>query len=146
MSRKVKRRRRLLGLFSLVVALFILGTFVTKEEPIDVVASERENPYYFQDHESKLKDGVYRAKGNGFIDEIEVEMVVDQGTIISFRVIGHNETSQISKTALSTIPYQIEKDKTLKVDIVSGATETSNGIIQGARAVIRQAGGNPEDY
>lgn len=143
---KRKKRRRLLVLFSLVIALGILGANIGTQEPRDVVASQTENPYYFEEHESKLKDGVYRAKGQGFIDEIEVEMRVELGSIVSFRVIGHNETSQISKTALSTIPYQIEKNKTLKVDTVSGATETSNGIIQGARAVIRQAGGNPEDF
>ena len=141
-----KKRRRLLALFSLVIALGILGANIGTQKPQDAVASQTENPYYYEEHESKLKDGVYRAKGQGFIDEIEVEMRVELGSIVSFRVIGHNETSQISKTALSTIPYQIEKNKTLKVDTVSGATETSNGIIQGARAVIRQAGGNPEDF
>ena len=141
-----RKRRRLLVLFSLVIALGILGANIGTQEPKDVVASQTENPYYFEEHESKLKDGVYRAKGQGFIDEIEVEMRVELGSIVSFRVISHNETSQISKTALSTIPYQIEKNKSLNVDTVSGATETSNGIIQGARAVIRQAGGNPEDF
>lgn len=141
----MKKRRRLLVLFSFVLAFVILGANMTKEKPRDVVA-QRDNPYYFEEHQEKLRDGIYRASGDGFVDNIEVEMIIEQGSIISFKVTGHNETSQISKIALNTIPYQIERDKTLKVDAVSGATETSKGIIQGARSTIRQAGGNPDDY
>lgn len=145
-KRTRKRRRRIFVLFSIILAFVILGANMTKEQPQDAVATEKDNPYYFEAHQQKLKDGTYRASGEGFIDDIEVEMVVEQGTILSFKVIGHNETSQISKVALNSIPYQIERDKTLNVDAVSGATETSEGIIQGARASIRQAGGNPDDY
>lgn len=142
----MKKRRRLLALFSFVIVLGILGANIHDEKPHDAVATEASNPYTAEVEPGDLKDGVYRASGEGFIDDITVEMVVENGNISLFRVIEHNETSQISKTALTTIPYQIEKEKSTKVDVISGATETSKGIIQAARACIRQAGGNPDDY
>lgn len=130
---------------AVVLALFILLVNAKTEVPQETMATEFEDPYYFEEYENTLKDGVYRSTNPGFVDDITVEMEVVNGQINSFKVIDHNETSQISKRALTDIPYEIQQENSARVDVLSGATSTSRGIIQGAKDCIRQAGGNPED-
>lgn len=142
---KYKRRRLYLLIGAVVLALFLVIVNMKTEMPSESIATEIEDPYYFEEYEQDLKDGVYRSTNRGFVDDITVEMEVENGMITRFQVIDHNETSQISKRALTDIPYEVLQKNSAKVDILSGATQTSEGIIQGAKDCIRQAGGNPED-
>lgn len=143
-----KRRRRLVLLLgSVAIALMIILVNIGNEKPKDAVATEVPDPHFFEEYEKEdLKDGVYTSTNPGFVGDITVEMTVENGRITGFRVREHNETSQISKRAMTDIPYKVLHEQSAKIDAVSGATETSKGIIQGARACIRQAGGNPDDY
>lgn len=143
-----RKKRRILFLTSLLMALMILVSTLKDETPQGAVATEISNneELYNLTSETKLRDGVYRSTNDGFISPITVELTVQNGRISEFKVVDHNETTQIAKTALTDVPYEILKNKSPKVDVVSGATETSDAIIKGARDTIRQAGGNPEDF
>ena len=145
---KMKKRRRLILLLgTLAIALVILVTNIGNEKPQDVVATEVPNPNYYEGYANDdLKDGVYTSTNPGFVGSITVKMTVKNGRITGFEITEHNETSQISKKAMTDLPYKVLQDQSAKVDAVSGATSTSKGIIQGARDCIRQAGGNPDDY
>lgn len=142
-----KRRRLALLLGSLAIAIVILLTNLGNEKPKDVVATEVPDPTYFEEYsKDDLKNGVYTSTNPGFVGDITVEMTVENGRITGFNILEQNETSQISKRAMTDIPYKVMQEQSAKIDAVSGATETSRGIIQGARDCIRQAGGNPDDY
>ncbi len=84
-------------------------------------------------------------ESNGLVVPLSSEGVAN-GIIEDFRIVSHNETKAVTKTALTKIPYEIVKEQSVNVDIVSSATETSAAILQAARDCIRQAGGNPNDY
>lgn len=142
-----RKKRRILFLTSLLMALMILVSTLKDETPQGAVATEiSNNEELYTTSETNLRDGVYKSTNDGFISPITVELTVQNGRISDFKVIDHNETTQIAKTALTDVPYEILKNKSPKVDAVSGATETSDAIIKGARDTIRQAGGNPEDF
>ncbi|MDO5027839.1 MAG: FMN-binding protein [Bacillota bacterium] len=142
-----RKKRRILFLISLVMALTILVSTLKDEVPQDAVATEiPEHTYITTENVDGLRDGVYRARNQGFTSEITVELTVQNGMISDFKVVDHNETTQIAKTTIIDLSYQIAKNKSPKVDAVSGATETSEAIIKGARDTIRQAGGNPDDF
>lgn len=142
-----RKKKRLLFIFSIVIAFLILGTNMKNEKPHDAVATEVvSNEDVFGKNPGNLKDGVYRASNQGFIDYITVELVVRNGSISEFKVVEHNETTQIAETAMTDLTYEILKNHSPKVDVISGATETSQAIIKGARDTIRQAGGNPDDF
>lgn len=96
--------------------------------------------------EGSLKDGTYVGTGNGNNGEIKVEMKVEGGKIASVKVLEHGETPGISDAALKEIPEAIVAGQTISVDVVSGATNVSNGIIEAVRDCIQQAGGNPADF
>lgn len=143
---KRRKRRRLFVLLSIVIAATILLVDIKDEKPQDAAATETEASYIQLEQKGDLRDGVYTASAEGFVDLITVEMTVKNGNISDFRVIEHNETNQLAKTAIIDLSYEIAQRRTVNVDVVSGATETSEGIIEAASDCIRQAGGNPYDY
>lgn len=68
---------------------------------------------------------------NGDNDPLVVEVTVEGDTITDVQVVEHNETAGISDAALEQVPAAIvENNGTEGVDTVSGATNTSNAIIE----------------
>jgi len=93
-----------------------------------------------------LKDGTYEGTGKGNNGDIKVEMKVAGGKIASITVLEHGETQGIVDAALERIPQAIVDTQSIAVDTVSGATNSSKGIIEAVRSCIEQAGGNPADF
>lgn len=143
---KFKFNKRLLLIPVVLLFALVLGVYLNNQPEKDAIASENFPKHYYDNKGHSLKDGVYQATAQGFIDEITVEMSVVNGVIDDFKVISHNENKAVTKTALTKIPYDIVNQQSVNVDIVSSATETSEAILQAARDCIRQAGGNPNDY
>ena len=54
----------------------------------------------------------------------------------------HGETAGISDGAINEIPEAIVEGQTLAVDVVAGATYTSNGIIEAVKKCVEEAGGD----
>ncbi|MCR5605265.1 MAG: flavocytochrome c [Treponema sp.] len=74
---------------------------------------------------------VFNGTGDGRNGKIEVSLTVDNGKITDAKVLKHEETAGISDPAISAIPEQIKKTGSVEnLDVVSGATLTSNGLIQ----------------
>ena len=64
-----------------------------------------------------------------------------EGNVITeVKVLEHNETPGISDAALNDIPKAIVEHNSIKVDVVIGATNTSNGIIDAVKQAIEKAG------
>jgi flavocytochrome c len=84
--------------------------------------------------------GTYRASATGRNGELTVELIVSADKILSVAVADHKESPGIADPALSGIPEAIVKGQTLAVDAVTGATLTSNAILQAVEACLSQAG------
>lgn len=143
---KLRFNKKLLFIPLVLIFALVLGVIISNQPEKDAIASENFPTHYYDYKGNGLKDGVYQASAQGFNDELTVEMTVANGIIEDFRIVSHNETKAVTKTALTKIPYEIVKEQSVNVDIVSSATETSAAILQAARDCIRQAGGNPNDY
>ncbi|MGD9569671.1 MAG: FMN-binding protein [Sedimentibacter sp.] len=87
----------------------------------------------------KYKDGVYTGSGEGKYGPIKVEVSVEKGKISTIKVLEHNETPGLSDPALEKTPQDIIKAQSTEVSAVSGATVTSNGIIQAVNDSIKDA-------
>ena len=94
--------------------------------------------------ESAFKAGKYTGIGKGIHGDIKVEVEVDDTKILSVKVLEHSETPGVSDPAIAKVPQEIVDGQTVAVDIVSGATYTSNGIIEGTKAALTEAGGDME--
>lgn len=115
--------------FALTVFLFtdrsILRSSTNADDAVDV---------------STLADGVYAGEGNGFAGPITVEVTVASGEMTDIKVLSHGETDGISDPAFDQIPANMIADNTTVVDVVSGATGTSGGLIE---AVNNALGNTP---
>ncbi len=85
-----------------------------------------------------VPDGTYSGTGLGF-KELEVSVKVEGGRIVEVKVLRHDESPGISDPALSGIPKAIVEKQSVKVDAVSGATFTSQGIMEAVEKALAGA-------
>ena len=76
-----------------------------------------------------LKDGTYSGTGQGRNGSIEVTVKVKKGKVSSVTVESSQEDSQYMNRAKDTVIGEIIDSQSLNVSTVSGATMSSNGII-----------------
>ena len=88
--------------------------------------------------------GTGTAKGFG--GDVTVTVTLEGGVITVMTAEGANETPGIGTPALESIPAAMVAGNTVNVDVMSGATFTSNGVIEAAKAALTAAGVNPDDY
>ncbi len=93
-------------------------------------------------------DGTYYGSATGFGGKIQVEVVIAEGKISSVQVVSApGETSSYLNRAKAVLG-QIVAANSPNVDTVSGATYSSNGILNAVKSALRQAvsdGETPED-
>lgn len=85
------------------------------------------------------KDGTYTGTANGFRPGLQVSVAVKSGKITDIQVIQSNDTPRFISQAINTVPDEIIKNQSTTVDTVSGATYSSNGIINATIAALEQA-------
>ena len=86
------------------------------------------------------KDGTYTGSGKGFGGNISVKVTVKDGKITSIDVTSASgETASYFSKAKGIIPKMIS-GQTTNVDVASGATYSSNGIITAVRNALSKAG------
>jgi len=89
--------------------------------------------------EANFKDGTYTAVGTGIGGDVEVIAEVKDGEIVSIVLGEHAETEGIFEGAVDGVIPEIIKGQTTEVDVVSGATVTSNAIIEAVEDIMNQA-------
>lgn len=91
--------------------------------------------------DSGIKDGTYTGIGNGYGGNIAADVTFRDHRISKIEITGENETKTVSDSALKNIPEYIKDNQSLKVDVSTGATQTSDGIIEAVGDAIEKAGG-----
>ena len=86
--------------------------------------------------------GTYTASAKGMGGDVNVSVTFSKSAITKIEIGAHNETPGISDTPIKEIPAQIIKTQSLAVDTVSGATVTSNAILNAAEAALAESGAN----
>lgn len=148
----------------LVVALAIVGfrgsvpTFSEVKFPDTVqagnVEEETADPSEEQDSEesqeeldlaesdsSSWQDGVYQGSGTGFGGIITAQVTIENQQITQITITNHAlETPEYYSRAAAIIPKMIQK-QSANVDVVSGATYSSNGIKQAVSNALAKAAG-----
>lgn len=89
--------------------------------------------------QGSYKDGVYTGTGKGNNGDITVEVTVEGGNIVSVALTEHGETEGIFEAAEKSVVENIIKTQSAEVDAVSGATNTSNGIMEAVKAALAEA-------
>ena len=90
--------------------------------------------------EGGYKDGTYQGSGTGFGGTITVQVKISGGKIASIEILSAaGETGSYFASAKGVISKMIS-GQTPNVDAVSGATYSSNGIIQAVQNALAKAG------
>lgn len=88
---------------------------------------------------AQYTDGVYEGSGTGFGGEIKVQVTIQDGGIQAVEILSaKGETPEYLESA-KAILEDVVQDQTPEVDTVSGATLSSNGILEGIRKALEQA-------
>lgn len=93
-----------------------------------------------------LRDGTYQAAAWGNNGEITVETVIAEGKIAAVKVLDHAETTVISDKPLTELPAEIVEYQSVGVDLVSGATMTSLGVVNAVSDCLSQAGADLKEW
>lgn len=91
--------------------------------------------------EGTYTDGVYAGTGNGYLGELKVEVTVQDGKMTEIKVLETVDTPDICAAAVEqVIPAIIEANNVTGVDVQSGATFSSQGILEAVANALAQAG------
>ncbi len=85
------------------------------------------------------KEGKFEGIGMGHIDEIKVEITTDEYEIKEIKIIEDQEIPLLSKIVYEEIPKDVIKANSTKVDVVTGATYTSKGLIDAIEDALSKA-------
>lgn len=105
---------------------------------------------YFDDEEediievelAELPDGTFEGTAPGLNEGVKVAVTVESGKIDNIEIIEHEDTPDYFEEAKEEILQVIKNEQTLEVDTVSGATQSSYGIINAVEdALANGAGG-----
>jgi uncharacterized protein with FMN-binding domain len=83
------------------------------------------------------EDGIYYGTGTGFEGEIKVKVTVKKGNINKIEIVKSQDGENYLERA-SALLSQIIKKQSTNVDAVSGATYSSNGLIEAVRAALKK--------
>ncbi len=74
-------------------------------------------------------DGAFVGTGGGYGGSIRVQVTVEDLRVASIEVLSHSETPDIGAPALGRIADSVVAAQSMDVDVVSGATASSRGIL-----------------
>lgn len=128
--------KKLFMLFFLVIGVFFLGSCDSSEERASDVASASNLSF---------DAGSYDGESEGHNGIIRVNVEVSETDILDIEITENNETESIAEKALNDIPKEILENQSLSVDTISGATVSSNAIIEAVKSALLAAGASEED-
>lgn len=86
---------------------------------------------------SKYKDGTYTGVGSGFKGDMSISLSIESGKISSIEVVDSQDDAEYLDRA-KTLIGDIISSQNPEVSVVSGATYSSNGIINGVKDALRK--------
>ena len=97
-----------------------------------------------QNKKVKFNKGTYHVYAKGHNGNLPMKVQLSEDKIVSIEVDDSGESEGIANPVFERLPQDIINGQTLNVDVISGATVTSEGIVQGIADAIEQAGEDPD--
>ncbi|MBS3873344.1 MAG: FMN-binding protein [Firmicutes bacterium] len=88
---------------------------------------------------SELADGEYEGEGEGLMGPIRVRVTVQGGRVVNIGVLAHSETPDYAARAFPVITAAVMEKQALQVDVVSGATAASEGLLTALKTALEKA-------
>jgi urocanate reductase len=97
-----------------------------------------------EEEEFSFTPGEYAVNAIGHSGNLPMKVSFSEKRIESIDIDTKGETEGIADVVFVRIPDKILEGQTLNVDALSGASETSNGVIDGVAKAVKLAGVNPD--
>lgn len=112
---------------------------------------QEEEPYFNQSTDSEpelssVADGTYDGEGNGFRGTTRVSVTVEGGKITDITVVSCEDDESFFVRAEDAIISEIIDGQSLDVSCVSGATFSSNGLLEAVANALNLEFDNPNQY
>ena len=91
------------------------------------------------ERELKYMSGTYIGESEGYYSKLIVEVVVDDYNILSIEIIESEEPPILADIVFEKLPPKIIKKNGGDVDVVSGATYTSQALINAVNKALEEA-------
>lgn len=92
------------------------------------------------------QDGSFEGAGKGMGGDVKVTVTVKDGKITDVTVGEHQETPGISDAAIEKVPQEIIDKQSTEVDVVAGATLTSDAIKEAVKNALEGVSGVKEAF
>lgn len=92
-----------------------------------------------------IKDGTFTGQAEGFAGDLIVDVTISGGKLSDIQVRPHQETPFIADPAIETLVANMLQAQSAQVEVVSGATYTSNALIAAVDQAIQKASISFED-
>lgn len=86
------------------------------------------------------KSKTYEVEADGYAGVVKVATTIEDKKIVKVEVLEHGETDGIGTNAIDEIPGAIVDSQSLGIDVVTGATVTSNAILEAVEKAAKEAG------
>ena len=90
-----------------------------------------------------VSDGTYIGKGTGFRGETEVSVTAESGRITDITILSYRDDERYFSRAAGSMIEAILNNQSLRVNTVSGATFSSNGILEAVADALDLSFTNP---
>lgn len=94
--------------------------------------------------EINYEPGTFEVTAVGHNGDLPMKVTLSDDRIEAIDIDTSSETKGIADVAFKRVPQEIIDGQTLNVDVVSGASITSNGVIDGVAKAVKMAGADPE--
>jgi len=91
------------------------------------------------EQEAGLQDGVYQGQAEGAQGDIVLEITVENGDIVNVEILEEEETEHLADPAYEELEAQLLREQTADLDVISGATYTSEAYMEAVQQAIDQA-------
>lgn len=91
-----------------------------------------------------FEPGEYTVSAPGHNGELPMVVTLSSDRIESIDIDSSGESAGIADVVFTRIPQEIVEGQTLNVDVISGASVTSQGVIDGVAKAVKMAGADPE--
>lgn len=94
--------------------------------------------------EQVYEPGVYISQAEGYYSTLIVEVSMTAYGIDSIKILEHEEPQVLSETVFEKLPPRIIKAGTTDIDVISGATYTSEALLKAVEQALTLAKGAKE--
>ncbi|MGI6193031.1 MAG: FAD-dependent oxidoreductase [Christensenellales bacterium] len=131
----------------MVLGLAACGAKTEPQTPVEPPKAEQTPaPAQPQNEASKLTAGEYEATAKGHNGPLTLKVTFDENGITAIDVVESVETADIAQSAFDLLFPAIIGQQNIAVDVVTGATFTSNAVLQAVTDAILAAGGTVEQF